>query len=73
MAAGGLQLGVWAACPAVKTGRRLRAPGTFGLSGAGIGGGLDLESGGTANILNTNVTGNRASTTDDDIHRTTGV
>ena len=45
--------------------------GPSGLSGSGIGGGLNLESGGTAKILNTNVTGNRASTTDDDIDRTT--
>ena len=43
-------------------------PGAPGSSGSGLGGGLNLTSGGTPKILNTNVTGNRASTTEDNIH-----
>ncbi len=42
------------------------SPGTAGLSGVGVGGGLDLLPGGHATVRNTNVTGNHASTTDND-------
>ena len=45
-------------------------PGGTGSSGVGIGGGLDLVIGGTAVIDNTTVTGNHATTTDDNVHGT---
>jgi hypothetical protein len=41
--------------------------GTAGFIGPGIGGGLNLESGGTAVIDNTTVTGNQASTSGDNV------
>jgi hypothetical protein len=44
------------------------APGTPGTAGTGVGGGLDLLPGGTATIDNTTVTGNHASTSDNDVH-----
>jgi hypothetical protein len=43
-------------------------PGATGRQGTGIGGGLNLTSGGTPKITNTNVTRNTASTTEDNIH-----
>jgi hypothetical protein len=42
-------------------------PGAPGLSGVGVGGGLDLFSGGTATINNTTVAGNQATTSDNDV------
>ena len=47
---------------------RRTGPGAPGSPGSGLGGGLNLTSGGTPKIVNTNVTGNRASTTEDNIH-----
>ena len=45
-------------------------PGTAGLIGTGLGGGLDLEAGGTATIDNTTITGNTASTNDNNVDGT---
>ncbi len=47
--------------------------GTAGNSGTGMGGGLDLITGGTAVIDNTTITGNSATTTDNDVHGTFSV
>jgi hypothetical protein len=47
--------------------------GTDGTTGAGVGGGLDLITGGTVVIDNTNITGNNATTTDNDVHGTFSV
>jgi hypothetical protein len=44
--------------------------GSAGLAGTGLGGGLDLITGGTAVIDNTTITGNSASTTDGNVHGT---
>jgi hypothetical protein len=44
--------------------------GANGVSGAGIGGGLDRLTGGIAMIANTNITGNSASTADNDVSTT---
>jgi hypothetical protein len=41
--------------------------GANGVSGAGIGGGLDRLTGSDATISNTNITGNNASTADNDV------
>jgi hypothetical protein len=41
--------------------------GSAGASGVGIGGGLDLLPGGTAAIADTTITGNTASTNDNDV------
>ena len=46
------------------------SPGTAGVSGVGVGGGLDLIPGGTAVIDDTTVTGNHASTNDNDVSGT---
>jgi hypothetical protein len=43
-------------------------PGTPGNPGSGVGGGLDLITGGTATIDNTNVILNQADTMDDNVH-----
>ena len=47
--------------------------GTAGTSGTGVGGGLDLITGGTVVIDNTSITGNGATTTDNDVHGTFSV
>ena len=47
--------------------------GTAGTTGTGVGGGLDLITGGTAVIDNTSITGNSATTTDDNVHGTFSV
>jgi hypothetical protein len=44
--------------------------GKAGAAGTGIGGGLNLAPGGGATIDDTTVTGNHASTTDNDVHGT---
>jgi hypothetical protein len=46
------------------------SPGGTGSSGVGIGGGLGLDPGGTVVIDNTTITGNHATTTDNDVHGT---
>jgi len=45
-------------------------PGATALSGAGIGGGLDLLIGGTVSIDNTTITGNTAATSNNDVFGT---
>ena len=45
-------------------------PGASGLSGTGIGGGLNLLAGGTVVIDDTNITGNHATTSNDDVFGT---
>jgi hypothetical protein len=47
--------------------------GTGGTTGIGVGGGLDLMTGGTVVIDNTTITGNNATTTDNDVHGTFSV
>jgi hypothetical protein len=47
--------------------------GTAGTSGTGVGGGLDLITGGTVVIDNKTVSGNGATTTDNDVHDTFSV
>ncbi len=49
------------------------AAGVAGVAGVGIGGGLDLLPGGTVTIDNTNITGNTASTSDNDVSGTFSV
>ena len=44
--------------------------GTAGTPGTGVGGGLDLITGGTVVIDNTTISGNSATTTDPDVHGT---
>ena len=46
------------------------SPGAAGVAGVGVGGGLDLLPGGTVVIDNTTITGNTASTTDNDVSGT---
>jgi hypothetical protein len=48
----------------------LGTAGTAAAAGSGIGGGLSLAPGGSATIDNTTITGNHASTIDDDVHGT---
>jgi hypothetical protein len=47
--------------------------GTAGTAGTGVGGGLDLITGGTVVIDNTTISGNSATTTDNDVHGTFSV
>ena len=47
-----------------------RAPGDAGSAGTGSGGGLALAPGGSATIDDTTITGNNASTGDDDVSGT---
>jgi hypothetical protein len=47
--------------------------GTAGTPGTGVGGGLDLVTGGTVVIDNTTISGNSATTTDNDVHGTFSV
>jgi hypothetical protein len=46
----------------------LHARGLDGISGTGVGGGLNRLSGSTVNINDTNIRGNNASTTGDDLY-----
>ena len=61
--------------PSVNGGRRF-GTGTFlgagvaGPAGTGVGGGLFLDPAGTATLANTTVSGNHASTSDNDVHGT---
>ena len=48
----------------------LATAGTAGVSGVGVGGGLDLLPGGTVVIDDTTITGNQASTSDNDVSGT---
>ena len=69
-AAGAVTVGLGAS-PGGSNGLAFPAgPGGTGSSGVGIGGGVDLEIGGTAIIDNTFVTGNHATTSDNDVFGT---
>ena len=46
------------------------SPGAAGVSGVGVGGGLDLIPGGTVVIDDTTITGNLASTSNNDVSGT---
>jgi hypothetical protein len=44
--------------------------GVAGPAGTGVGGGLFLDPAGSATLVNTTVSGNQASTSDNDVHGT---
>jgi hypothetical protein len=50
-----------------------KAHGCLSTPGTGVGGGLDLTTGGTVVIDNTTISGNSATTTDNDVHGTFSV
>ena len=67
--------GTWSPEPAEpRTGSRAppspAAAGALGVSGVGVGGGLDLLPGGIVVIDDTTITGNQASTADNDVSGT---
>jgi hypothetical protein len=60
--------------PSVNGGRfgngTVGVAGVAGPAGTGVGGGLFLDPAGTATVANTTVSGNQASTSDNDVHGT---